>query len=125
VPDDIKVRLGRLDSTGYWPNWGEPGSGQMTQTLLQDIEGLGIPNVYERLGSPEFVDPVRRENEARGAFFSKYGLTSRPDIRKFNELLAEGGPKALRDFIDKYGPQGLPAILGGVSLSSLSGEGEE
>lgn len=129
VPEDIKVRAGRLDSTGYWPNWGEPGSGQMTETLLSDIDALGIPNVYERLSGPEFTDAVRRENEARQAFFDKYreqyDLTSRPDIQKFNELLAQEGPKSLRDYIAKYGSKGLPVVVGGFTFPALySGEEE-
>lgn len=125
VPEDIKVRAGRLDSTGYWPEWAEPGSGQMTEAMLADIDALGIPNVYERLDTPDFVDPIRRENEARQAFFEKYGLTSRPDIQKFNELLAEGGPKTIRDYVAKYGSQGLPVIVGGMTFPALYSEDEQ
>lgn len=125
VPEDIKVRGGRLDSTGYWPNWGEEGSGQMTESLLADINALGIPDVYERLSGPEFTDAVRRENEARQAFFEKYGMTSRPDIQKFNELLAEEGPKSLRDYIAKYGSKGLPVVVGGFTFPALYSEDEE
>jgi len=125
VPDDIKVRLGRLDSAGYWPNWGPEGSGQMTESMLSDIDALGIPNVYERLNNPEFVDTIRRENEARNAIFAKYGLTSRPDIAKFNELLAQKGPKSLRDYIAKYGSKGLPILVGGMALPYLNPEDEQ
>lgn len=125
VPEDIKVRGGRLDSTGYWPEWGEPGSGQMTEAMLADIDALGIPNVYDRLNTPDFVDAVRRENEARQAFFGKYGLTSRPDIQKFNELLAEEGPKSIRDYVAKYGSKGLPVIVGGMTFPSLYSEDEQ
>lgn len=125
TPKDIKVRAGRLDSTGYWPEWGEQGSGQMTEAMLSDIDALGIPNVYDRLDTPDFTDPVRRENEARQAFFAKYGLTSRPDIGLFNDLLAKGGPKAIRDYVAKYGSQGLPVVIGGMALPSLYSEDEQ
>jgi hypothetical protein len=124
VPNDVKVRRGRLDSASYWPNWGEEGSGQMTESFLSDLDALNIPNVYDRLNTPDFVDPVRRENEARNAFFEKYGLTSRPDLKKFTDLLGQEGPKSIRDFVAKYGSRGLPAILGGMTLPYLSSEDE-
>lgn len=125
LPDDIKATTGRLDSTSYWPNWGEEGSGQMTETMLSDIDALGIPNVYDRLNTPDFVDPIRRENAARDAIFARYGLTSRPDIHKFNELLGQEGPKSLRDYIAKYGSKGLPVVLGGMTLPYLASEDEQ
>ena len=111
LPEGLSVQTGRLDSTGYWPSWGEEGSGQMTTQWLEDINALGIPNVYERLATPEFTDPIRRENEAREAFLAKYGLSSRDDIRRFTDLLAQGGPKTIRDYVAKYGAQGLPAAI--------------
>jgi len=120
LPSDVSKLVGRVDSTGYWPSWGEEGSGQMTEQWLKDIDELGVPNVYERLNTPEFVDPIRRENAAREAIFQKYGYTNRADIKKFTDLLAQEGPKSIRDFVKKYGATGLPAILG-VSLLSKYG----
>jgi hypothetical protein len=125
VPDDVKVRRGRVDSASYWPNYGPEGSGQMTESLLSDIDALNIPNVYDRLNTPDFVDTVRRENAAREAFFAKYGLTSRPDLKKFTDLLAQEGPKSIRDFVAKHGSKGLPAILGGMMLPYLSEDEEQ
>ena len=125
MPDGVKVRRGRVDSASYWPNYGPEGSGQMTESLLSDIDALNIPDVYDRLNTPDFVDPVRSENAAREAFFAKYGLTSRPDIKKFTDLLAQGGPKAVRDFVAKHGSKGLPAILGGMMLPYLSEDEEQ
>ena len=117
LPSDVSKLVGRLDSTGYWPSWGEEGSGQMTKQWLEDIDALGVPNVYDRLNTPEFLDPIRRENAAREAIFQKYGYKSRADIKKFTDLLAKEGPKSIRDFVKKYGATGLPAVLGASLLS--------
>ena len=107
--------------TGYEPTYltAEPGSGEATRNLLRAGDESPIVGLEERT-----ADAVAKQaaamNELDRMVSSASGLPVREDIMKMRDILAQGGVPALREYVRKYGAEGLPAVL----LAVLFGRAE-
>jgi hypothetical protein len=110
--------------TGYEPTGltSPPGQGQATEGLLARSGELGeiIPNLEARTAGA-----VSRQAKAMNVLDEQVakatGKPIRKDLMKMREILGDGGLPALRKYVEKYGKEGLPAVLIGLLGVSAGG----
>jgi hypothetical protein len=114
-------KLGRFDSN-YAPSNlpEEQGTGEATKSLLEATGS--IPGLEQRLATSDYPAEVAARNEVRQKYAAELATSLRPDVQKLRDLLARGGPAAVRDWVTKNGLKGLPVwtgvLLGGGAMLS-------
>ena len=111
---DVSRTNGRME-TGYQSvPWGDEGSGQVTQELLSRLENSKIHNYAQRLDNSRVPGLLLDQNAIDRDVAAKYGLPERADLYKLREIIADPryGFQRLRDYVNKYGFEGLPAVFG-------------
>lgn len=120
-------KLGRFDSN-YAPSNlpEEQGTGEATKSLLEATGA--IPGFEQRLASSTYPAEVAARNDVRERYASELATSLRPDVQKLRDLLARGGPAAVRSWIEKNGMRGLPAwtaaLLGGGAMLSAQDQAQ-
>jgi hypothetical protein len=86
------------------------GQGIATQQLLD--ETAKIPMFDQRMDATNFAQNVGARNLIRQENAAAGGGTLRPDAERARALLAQGGVGALREYVKRFGLEGLPAWVG-------------
>lgn len=123
----VTMQRGRME-TGYQEvPWGAPGSGQVTEELVQRLEGSPLYNLGQRLDSSRVPQVLMQQNAIDQQTAQLLGLPERTDLYKLRGLLADPnvGFKGLGDYVRRYGSAGLPAVLLAPALPSLLSQPEE
>ena len=95
------------------------GTGEATEALLGAIDKSGIANVYERLDASRWPDVTAAWNAIDEAISAAKNLPLREDLMKLRRIVSEGGLSGVRDYVQKYGSVGLPALAGLALLPKL------
>lgn len=86
------------------------GQGIATQQLLD--ETARIPQFDQRMNATNYAQNVAARNLIRQETAAAGGGALRPDAERARALLAQGGVGALREYVKRFGLEGLPAWVG-------------
>lgn len=86
------------------------GQGIATQQLLD--ETARIPQFDQRMDATNYAQNVAARNLIRQETAAAGGGALRPDAERARALLAQGGVGALREYVKRFGLEGLPAWVG-------------
>lgn len=86
------------------------GQGIATQQLLD--ETAKIPQFDQRMNATNYAQNVGARNQIRQETSAAGGGALRPDAERARALLAQGGVGALREYVKRFGLEGLPAWVG-------------
>jgi hypothetical protein len=130
---DLDGKPGRFDSN-YAPSglsaWDDAAGGDVARPQGEGIatkellEATGsIPGFEQRLAASNYPQEVAQRNAIRQRYATELATSLRPDVQRLRDLLAKGGPQAVRDWVRVHGWKGLPAwagimLGGGAMLSS-------
>lgn len=114
----VNVSPGRFDAnyveSGLSSDFGgqitPQGQGIATQQLLD--ETAQIPMFDQRMDATNFAQNVAARNLIRQETAAAGGGALRPDAERARALLAQGGVGALREYVKRFGLEGLPAWVG-------------
>jgi hypothetical protein len=114
----VNVSPGRFDAnyveSGLSSDFGAQitpqGQGIATQQLLD--ETARIPQFDQRMDATNFAQNVAARNLIRRETAAAGGGALRPDAERARDLLAQGGVGALREYVKRFGLEGLPAWVG-------------
>jgi hypothetical protein len=114
----LNVSPGRFDAnyveSGLSSDFGgqitPQGQGIATQQLLD--ETAQIPQFDQRMDATNYAQNVAARNLIRRETAAAGGGALRPDAERARNLLAQGGVGALREYVKRFGLEGLPAWVG-------------
>lgn len=106
----------------------QAGTGAATMKVLNQVESMKdiAPKYYDNLMNSKGVQIKARENlERLDRWEKKLGGDQRADYRRMLQIVGDGKLKALRDYVKKYGPAGLPGIATLALFGGHQGEQKE
>lgn len=90
----------------------KPGSGEATMQYLDRLNQSKIKDIYSRLDASRWGSIGVAKNEIDQAIAEAKGLPIRQDLLKLRQIINESGFSGLRDYVKKFGPAGLPGMIG-------------
>jgi hypothetical protein len=132
----LNVSPGRFDAnyveSGLSSDFGgqitPQGQGIATQQLLD--ETAQIPQFDQRMDATNYAQNVAARNLIRRETAAAGGGALRPDAERARDLLAQGGVGALREYVKRFGLEGLPAwvgplLVGGGAITLPQGDQDQ